>query len=118
VLVRFIFTDAPLSSAFGSIGLPWAEGIVIIGALAGLTSVLLVNLNGQPRILMAMARDDLLPRQFFADIHSTYKTPYKTIMLTGCCVAVITALIPLSILVELVSMVSMGYIKLHDYRHL
>lgn len=95
--------DAPLSSAFGAVGLPWAQFIVACGALAGLTSVLLVMLMGQPRILMAMARDGLLPKQFFTDIHPVYKTPYKCTILTNCFVALVSALVPLSVLVELVS---------------
>lgn len=73
-------------------------------ALAGLTSVLLVMLLGQPRILMAMARDGLLPKHFFTDIHPVYKTPYKSTLLTGLFVASLSSLVPLTILVEVVSM--------------
>lgn len=96
--------DSPVSSAFGYHGLYWAEAIVAIGAIAGLTSVLLVSLMGQPRILMAMARDGLLPQQIFTDIHPTYRTPYKITALTGLFVSLFASLIPLSVLVELVSM--------------
>ena len=94
---------APFSKAFRDLGLAWAEGIVTLGALTGITSVLLVTLLGQPRITLAMARDGLLPPSFFAYIHPVYKTPYYATCLTGVLVAVTSGLIPLSILVELVS---------------
>lgn len=96
--------DSPVSSAFGYVGLPWAEVIVTLGALAGLTSVLMMSLLGQPRILMAMARDGLLPKKFFTDIHPVYRTPHKITALIGVLVSVISSLIPLTVLVELVSM--------------
>jgi amino acid transporter len=95
--------DAPLSDAFGHHGLRWAEFIIALGAIVGITSVLLVTLMGQSRILMAMARDGLLPESFFGAIHPKYATPYKSTILTGVIVAVISSLIPLSVLVELVS---------------
>lgn len=101
---RDIDVNSPISSAFGSVGLKWADTLISIGALAGLTSVLLVTMLGQPRILMAMARDGLLPLTFFTDIHSEYKTPYKITTLTSVFVALVAALIPMSVLVELVSM--------------
>jgi APA family basic amino acid/polyamine antiporter len=96
--------DAPLSSAFGDHGMKWAQIIISFGALAGLSSVMLVNLLGQPRILMAMARDGLLPKEFFSDIHPVFRTPYRSTALTGLFVATVGALVPLSVLVELVSM--------------
>jgi len=98
-----ISIDAPVSDAFGAVGLAWAEGIIAIGALVGITSVLLVFSLGQPRIFMAMARDGLLPRSFFASLHPVYRTPYKSSILTGIIVSFIAAFIPLSVLVELVS---------------
>lgn len=96
--------DSPLSSAFGDVGLLWAQFIVSIGAILGLTSVLLVSLMGQPRILMAMGRDGLLPENFFTSVHSEYRTPHKVTTLVGVFAACLGAFIPLSILVELVSM--------------
>ena len=64
--------------------------------------MLLVTLMGQPRILMAMARDGLLPANWFADIHPRFQTPYKGSVITGIFVALVCGFIPLSVLVELV----------------
>jgi len=100
---HLINIDAPLSQAFGQHGMHWAEFIIAIGAVVGITSVLLVTLMGQPRILMAMARDGLLPEKFFSAVHPVYGTPHKSTMLTGGIVALLASLIPLSVLVELVS---------------
>ena len=104
-LVKYqdIDSDAPISTAFNDIGLHWAAVIVSLGAIAGLTSVLLVNLMGQPRILLAMARDGLLP-SWIGHIHPVFKTPYKATLITGIFVSLLSSLIPLSILVEVVSM--------------
>jgi APA family basic amino acid/polyamine antiporter len=76
--------------------------IINIGALAGLTSVLIVNLLGQPRILYSMSRDGLLP-PIFATIHPKYKTPYITTLFTGILCAIMAALFPIDILGELTS---------------
>ena len=54
---QLINIDAPLSDAFGQLGMHWAEFLIALGAIVGITSVLLVTLMGQPRILMSMARD-------------------------------------------------------------
>ncbi len=67
-----------------------------------MTSVLLVSMLSQPRILLAMSRDGLLP-PFFSAIHPRFKTPWKGTILTGCAVAAMASLIPLTILVEFVS---------------
>jgi APA family basic amino acid/polyamine antiporter len=68
-------------------GNPWAHLVVSVGALAGMTSVLLVFQLGQPRIFMAMARDGLLPK-FFCKLHPKYRTPFVPTILTGLIVAV------------------------------
>jgi APA family basic amino acid/polyamine antiporter len=78
---------APVASALAAIGHPWAHLIVTIGALAGMTSVLLVFQLGQPRIFMAMARDGLLPR-IFGQLHAVYRTPIVPTVATGLLVAV------------------------------
>ncbi|HKQ97852.1 MAG TPA: amino acid permease [Candidatus Polarisedimenticolia bacterium] len=95
--------DAPVSTAFGQVGLSWARYLISIGALTGITSVLLVMMLSQPRIFLAMARDGLLPRKFFAAVHEKFRTPYKATILTGIFVAVVAAIVPLRILAELVN---------------
>jgi basic amino acid/polyamine antiporter, APA family len=98
-----IHVKAPVSEAFAQRGLHWAEFIIMVGALTGLTSVLLVTLLSQPRILLAMARDGLLPPKFFAAVHPKFRTPWKSTILTGVFVATLASLLPLNILAELVS---------------
>jgi APA family basic amino acid/polyamine antiporter len=95
--------NAPVSNAFAQIGLPWAQFIISIGAVAGITSVLLVMMLSQPRVLLAMARDGLVPTGFFGDIHEKFRTPWKSTILTGVFVAVMAALLPLRVLAELVN---------------
>jgi APA family basic amino acid/polyamine antiporter len=95
--------NAPVSNAFAQVGLPWAQFIISIGAVAGITSVLLVMMLSQPRVLLAMARDGLVPAGFFADVHEKFRTPWKSTMLTGAFVAVMAALLPLRVLAELVN---------------
>ncbi len=98
-----IDVDAPVAAAFKNAGLPWAHFLVSIGALAGITSVQMVLMLSQPRVLLAMARDGLLPRSFFAAIHPKFRTPWKSTILTGICVGTISALLPLRFLLELVN---------------
>ena len=95
--------DAPVSDAFRQVGLPWAELLVSVGAVAGITSVLLVMMLSQPRIFLAMARDGLLPTGFFGAVHERFRTPWKSTILTGLCVATMGAFLPLRILAELVN---------------
>ena len=76
----YLNDSAALATAFD--GKPWAQAIVSAGALAGMTSVLLVFQLGQPRIFMAMARDGLLP-QYFSRIHPKFRTPWITTIWTG-----------------------------------
>jgi APA family basic amino acid/polyamine antiporter len=95
--------DAPVSDAFRQAGLPWAQLLIAIGAVAGITSVLLVMMLSQPRIFLAMARDGLLPTGFFGAVHERFRTPWKSTILTGICVAIMGAFLPLRILAELVN---------------
>jgi APA family basic amino acid/polyamine antiporter len=95
--------DAPVSNAFAQVGLPWAQFLIAVGALTGITSVLLVMTLSQPRVLLAMARDGLLPSGFFADIHPRFQTPWKSTILTGVFVATLAAFLPLNVLAELVN---------------
>lgn len=95
--------NAPVSNAFARVGLPWAQFLVSLGALAGITSVLLVCMLSQPRVLLAMARDGLLPPSFFGDVHPRYRTPWKSTILTGIIVSILAGLLPLRMLAELVN---------------
>ncbi len=95
--------NAPVSDAFAQKGIWWAEFVIAFGALTGITSVLLVTMLSQPRVLLAMARDGLLPDSFFGAIHEKFRTPYKSTILTGCFVALLSGFLPLRILSELVS---------------
>jgi len=103
-MVRYdqINVDAPVSTAFGQVGLPWAQFLISLGAMAGITSVLLVMMLGQPRILLAMSRDGLLPRAFSA-VHPKFHTPYKGSIITGIFVGTLASFLPLRILAELVN---------------
>jgi basic amino acid/polyamine antiporter, APA family len=95
--------DAPVSDAFAQVGLPWAQFLIALGAITGITSVLLVMMLSQPRVLLAMARDGLVPPGFFGDIHEKFRTPWKSTILTGIFVGLLAGLLPLSILAELVN---------------
>jgi len=102
-MVRYdqIAIDAPVSQAFAQVGLPWAQFLVSLGALTGITSVLLVLMLSQPRVWLAMARDGLVPKSFFGAVHDKYRTPWKSTILTGVIVALSGSLLPLRILAEL-----------------
>jgi len=95
--------DAPVSNAFAQVGLRWAQFLISLGALTGITSVLLVLMLSQPRVMLAMARDRLIPQSFFGAIHEKFRTPWKATILTGLFVAVQASLLPLRILSELVN---------------
>jgi APA family basic amino acid/polyamine antiporter len=82
--------------------LAWLGSIINIGAIAGLASVVLVMLMGQPRIFYSMARDGLLP-SVFGKVHPRFKTPYVTTILTGSVAGVVAGLFPIGLLGELVS---------------
>jgi basic amino acid/polyamine antiporter, APA family len=98
-----IDVEAPVAAAFQAIGLSWAQFIIALGAVAGITSVMLVLMLSQPRVLLAMARDGLLPESFFGAVHPRFRTPYKSTILTGFLVALMAAFIPLGVLAELVN---------------
>ena len=90
----------PLASAFSSIGLDWAAGVVSLGAVISMTAVLLVFQLGQPRIFFAMSRDGLLPK-YFARVHPKYRTPHVTTIWSGVAVGSIAAVTNINEMVEL-----------------
>lgn len=95
-------TAAPVAFALQNIGIDWASTIVSIGALCGITSVILVALFGQTRVFFAIARDGLLPG-VFARIHKKFKTPVFGIAVVGIIGAVIAAFVPITDVVQLVN---------------
>lgn len=94
----YLGDSAAVATAFAS--KPWAQALVSAGALAGMTSVLLVFQLGQPRIFMAMARDGLLP-QYFARLHARFRTPYITTIWTGVVVGGVAMLTDIGSLADL-----------------
>ncbi len=82
--------------------LAWLGFLVNIGAIAGLSSVVLVMLMGQPRIFYSMARDGLLP-PIFGKVHPKFRTPYIATIITGLVAAVVAGAFPIGLLGELVS---------------
>jgi APA family basic amino acid/polyamine antiporter len=100
VPMRQIDIDAPLATAFVTRGLNFAAGIISAGAVAGLTSVLLVLLLGQSRIFYAISRDGLLPPTF-SRVHPKYKTPSIPTILTGVAVGLTAGLVPIKEIAEL-----------------
>ena len=97
-----ISTAAPLAEAFRAVGHPNFATVVAIGALAGLTTVMLILMLGQSRIFFAMSRDRLLPSGF-SRVSERYGTPYLSTIITGVVVAAIAAFVPLTSLAELVN---------------
>ena len=97
--------EAPIARAFLDRGLTNASHVITLGALAGLTSVMLVMLLGQTRVLYAMAKDGLLPRKFFADVHPKFRTPWKNTMLVGLLAAIVGSLTPID---DIGKMVNIG----------
>ena len=95
--------NAPVVDAFKRAGMTWMQYLVAAGAMTGITSVLLVMMLSQPRVMLALARDGLVPKGFFGDIHPKFRTPWKSTILTGVFVAAMAGFIPLSILAEMTS---------------
>ena len=87
--------EAPVARAFLDRGLNTASHIITLGALAGLTSVMLVMLLGQTRVLYSMANDGLLPKKFFAAVHPKYRTPWKNTILVGLLAAIVGSVTPI-----------------------
>ena len=96
------FLNAPVAYALAVIGLDWASFLVSAGAVAGITSVLLVMLMGQPRIFFAMSRDGLLPR-VVSKVHPRFGTPYITTIVTCVIVAIVAGFTQIQVVGEMTS---------------
>ncbi|CAI9765722.1 unnamed protein product [Fraxinus pennsylvanica] len=96
--------DTPISSAFASHGMKWAAYIITVGASTALCSTLMGSILPQPRILMAMARDGLLP-SFFSDVNKRTQVPVKSTVVTGLLAGILAFVMDVE---QLAGMVSVG----------
>jgi APA family basic amino acid/polyamine antiporter len=96
------FLNAPVAFALSVIGQDWAAGLVSAGAVAGITSVLLVMLMSQPRIFFAMSRDNLLPHGV-SKVHPKFGTPYITTIITCVIVALVAGVTQIQVVGEMTS---------------
>lgn len=105
-IIKYTHLDVPdpIAVAINSLGqgVAWLRPIVKIGAIAGLSSVILVMMLGQPRIFYAMSKDGLLP-PIFSKCHPKFRTPWLATILTGVLATIIAGLFPIGLLGELVS---------------
>ncbi|WP_231551417.1 amino acid permease [Methanobacterium sp. SMA-27] len=104
VLPYYVFkqTAAPVAFALNQLGIHWADIVISIGALCGITSVLLVSFFGQSRVFFAMSRDGLLP-EFFSRLHKDFRTPTNGTIIVGIFASVLAAFLPITELAELVN---------------
>lgn len=104
VSYKLLNVPDPIAVAVNAMGpkMFWLRPIIKMAAIAGLSSVILVMLMGQPRIFFSMAKDGLLPK-FFSKTHPKFKTPYISSMVTGLVAMVVSGVTPIDILGELVS---------------
>ena len=105
-----IDTGAAVAAAFRkralidqSPALKAAAGLIATGALAGMTSVLLVTFQSQARVFLAIARDGLLPPSIFAAIHPRFRTPHRSTILTGIAICLVSGFTPIRMLEEMVN---------------
>jgi len=101
---QLLGTDEPVVTAVAAHPqLGWLRWVVEVGALVGLSSVVLVMMMGQTRIAYTISRDGLLPK-FFGKVHARFRTPYVATIVVGVIAAALAGLVPLNVLGELVSM--------------
>jgi amino acid transporter len=105
-----IDTKAAIAAAFderakaeNSPMLKASAGLIALGGLAGMTSVLLITFLSQARVFLAMARDGFMPRGIFGAVHSKFKTPHVSTMLTGAIMATVAAFTPIQALEQMVN---------------
>nr|WP_314636168.1 amino acid permease [uncultured Janthinobacterium sp.] len=99
---KFLGVDHPVSLALQYAGENWIAGFVDLGAILGMTTVILVMAFGQTRIIFAMSRDGLLPKRL-STVHPRFHTPFFATWLVGIVFGLIAAVIPLNILAELIN---------------
>src|SRR6202162_4886686 len=102
---REVNIEAPIARAFLDPGLVKASDLITGAALAARTSVMLVMLLGQTRVLYSMANDGLLPKGFFGAVHPKFRTPHKNTILVGCLAALVGSLFPID---DIGKMVNIG----------
>jgi basic amino acid/polyamine antiporter, APA family len=100
--MEFKGVDHPVSLALKYAGENWVAGFVDLGAILGMTTVILVMSYGQTRIIFAMSRDGLLPKRL-SSIHPKHGTPYFATWMVGIVFGLLAALIPLDVLTELIN---------------
>jgi basic amino acid/polyamine antiporter, APA family len=98
--LKFKNNAAPVAFALQQVGYHWGSALVSVGAICGLTSVLLVMMFGQTRVLFAMSRDGLLP-SFFGHVNKRHKTPVRSSLLVGIVTGTVAGLLPINIVAEL-----------------
>jgi basic amino acid/polyamine antiporter, APA family len=94
---------APIAAAFGSLGLNYAVFIISAAAIAGLTSVTIVMLLGQSRVFYAISKDGLLPKKTFGELHPKFRTPWKSNLLIGTVVSLVSAFTPIDSISKMVN---------------
>src|SRR5712691_4808592 len=97
---KAIHVKAPVAEALNAVGYRWGSALVATGAVAGITSVLIVMLLGQIRVFYAMSRDRLLS-PWLSAVHPRYGTPHHATLLTGITVAISAGLVPIGLAAEL-----------------
>ena len=95
-----IHVKAPVAEALNTAGIRWAGALVATGAVAGITSVLIVMLLGQIRVFYAMSRDGLLS-PWLSAVHPKYGTPHHATLITGVTVAILAGFVPIGVAAEL-----------------
>jgi len=93
----------PIAVGVDATGLTWLAPLIKLGAVAGLSSVILVMLMGQPRIFYTMSKDGLLP-PVFSRIHNKFRTPYMSTIIVGVTAMIIAGLFPIGVLSKVVSL--------------
>ncbi|NUO86079.1 MAG: amino acid permease, partial [Cupriavidus sp.] len=99
---KFAGVDHPVSLALQFAGQNWVAGFVDLGAILGMTTVILVMTYGQTRVIFAMSRDGLLPERL-SSVHPVHATPYFATWTVGVVFAAIAAFVPLNVLAELIN---------------